>query len=363
MRRSTVIAFKLVVCAYAAFAGDLQVVEHHNSKGNELFHQAKYAESEVEYRKALEAQKPMGQAGIHIYAAALNNLASAVQHQGRTAEARQAFEETVRLDKQLGQYRDPILAHALNNLALMHHVEAELPKAAKLLERALQVTMREDSTRAGTLHNLAAVYMDQRRYAKAEELFTESLRMNRAAGATGPAPPTLTYLARLAALRGDITRAESLMREALEIRRKDAPDHPVLAVTIGDIGELQKDTKRYPEAVASFKQALEILDAKLGKDHLFSAPILFQYGETLRLQGRYEQAIPFLERSRGILEQAFGPDHVRLITVYQTLAKCHAKLKRKQDAKKYERRARVVADNRVDYSKHTVDANAFLPLK
>jgi tetratricopeptide (TPR) repeat protein len=363
MKRSFLIAVTLVVSLRAAWAAPAEEPEEPNRLGIALFEQARYAEAEAEHRKAVETYRSMGPDHLPLYAASMNNLAAALQAQGKTAEARKFMEDTIALEKQLGRYVDPILTHALNNLALLHHVEANLSVAASLLQRALKSTPNGGVTRAGTLHNMAAIYFDMGKRRKAEEMFQQSLAMNIASGGGDSLPPTYTYLARLAAMRGDVARAESLMQKALDIRQQLTPRHPSLAVTLGDIGELQKDTKRYDRAIENFELALDLLDSTVGKDHMYAAPILFQYGEALRLQGRYEQAIPYYDRTIAILISAFGPEHARLATVYGCAAHVLAKLKRKAIAKEYEKRAMTIVNQRVDLRQHTVDVSSFLPNK
>ena len=362
MRRSRIIAVTLVVSAYAVSAGQ-DSEDQPGRRGLALYEQARYAEAEQEHRKSVEYYRRLGPSGVVMYAASMNNLAAALQAQGRTSEARELMETTIKLERQLGPFCDPILTHALNNLSLLHHVEAELPQAAKLLKKALKTTPEDGITRAGTLHNLGAIYFDMGRRKEAEELFEQSLAMNIASGGKESLPPTYTYLSRIAANRRDIPRAESLMQKALDIRREISPNHPSLATTIGDIGELQKDTKRYDEAIENFKLALELLDSVVGKDHMYAAPILFQYGETLRLQGKNEDALPYYERVIAILQRSFGPGHARLATVYDSAALACAKLKRKDDAKDYKQRANTILSQRIDYRRHTIDASAFLPQK
>jgi tetratricopeptide (TPR) repeat protein len=363
MRRSTVIALKLFVCAFAAWADPADAPVDHNKVGIGLFDQAKYAEAEQEHRKAIEIYRRLGAPGVSRYAASLSNLAAAVQAQGKTAEARQALEETLTLEPKLGEHRAQIIPNVLNALALMHHLENELPQALNLLQRALAMTPGAGETRAATLHNLAAVYFDMGRRRDAEEFFEQSVAMNKARGDKDSLPPAYTYLARLAGQRGDIARAESLMQQALEIRGELSPGHPVLAGTLGDVGELQKDTGKYDKAIESFQQALAILESQLGMDHMYAAPILFQYGDTLRLQGKDEEALALFMRTITILERAFGPDHARLATVYRSAAASSTKLKRKKEAKDYTKRAKAIMSRRVDYQRHTVDVSSFLPSK
>lgn len=363
MSRIIIIAFKLVVCAFALAADSNHPGDLHTRAGSEHYTNHRYAEAEQEFRQALAIYRADPSSQKLTRVSALDYLANALYAQGKVTEARKAFEEVVSLEPHMGEYREPVLVNALNNLALTYHIEIELSKAVALLRRALTISVKDGIPRAGTLHNLGAVYFDMRQWRKAEDLFEQALAMSRNAGGSHFAPTTLTYLARLAASRGDSTRADSLMQQALEIRRRASPDDISLAVTLGDIGQWEKDRDHFEQAAQHFQEALALLDARYGTDHVFSAPILFQFGQMYSRQGLHEEALRRFQRSITILTKAYGPNHPRLGALYQNAALSSAKLKRKDEAKSYARRADAIQAATVDFGKHSVDARSFLPGK
>jgi tetratricopeptide (TPR) repeat protein len=364
MRRSAIFAITVVVCACASWAQSLTEAQEHSALAIKLFRQAKFTEAEREYRLALDYARALGKAGLPEYSIFLANIAAVLQSQGRIKEARQALEECIFLEEHsLPQPRGVTLAHALNNLALINQTEAKLTEATRLLKRASSLTV-DERTRAGTMHNLGAVYFEMGQRKKAEKLFDDAVEIYRRLNAMEELSPALTFVAKIAAEKGDTARAEVLLQEALELRKKiSGPNHPNVALTLADIGEFQLSRKRYDAAIETFERALLMIEESLGPDHIFGVAILFQYAEAKQQLGHHDEALTVYERTIRILQRTYGPDHPRLAGIYRRAAFSSGKLKRKQEAKAYEQRANAIARNNVDWQRHTIDVSAFLPGK
>ena len=364
MRRIAIIAVTAVVCSFVSQGQSRVEAEEHNKRGLTLYRESKLTEAEAEYRQGMAVARSIGGEGLVEYTALISNLAVVLQMQGRIAEARQLLDESISIGTTKLGNRGPTLAHALNNVALMEMAEARLDQAVALLKRALSLKYVDDRTRAGTMHNLAAAYFDMGQRNKAESMFQTVIEEYDRLGMKDEAAPALTYLAKLVAGKGDRTRAEALLRKALDLRKEAfGPEHLNVSFSLTDLGDFETTRGRYAEAIEYFEQALQVVEPVLGKDHLFSVATLFHYGEAKRRQGRYEEALALYERTGKILERHYGPDHARLAAVYKGAALCSSKLKRKQQAKDYDLRAQTIENRTVAYSKHTVDVSSFLPRK
>jgi hypothetical protein len=67
---------------------------------------------------------------------------------------------------------------------------------------------------------------------------------------------------------GRFVEAEPLFRRALSIDMKAyAPDHPMLAIGLGDLALLLRDTGRLTDAIPMMERAVAIFRAALGDDH------------------------------------------------------------------------------------------------
>jgi tetratricopeptide (TPR) repeat protein len=364
MRRIAIFAVTAVVCACISSAQSLTEARDHSGRGMSLFRQAKFVEAEREYRSALEYTRTLGKAGLEEYTVLLSNLAAVLQSQGRIKEARQALEECVFLEEHsLPQPRGSTLVHSLNNLALLDQTEANLTQAMRLLKKAMSLTADERS-RAGTMHNLGAIYFEMGARRNAEKLFDKAVDIYRRLNAIEELSPALTFVAKIAAQKGDSARAEALLQEALDVRKKAfGATHPNVALTLADLGEFQLTMKRYDAAVETFERALRLVEESLGPDHIYSVCILFQLAEAKRTMGHYEEALDAYERTIRILTASYGPDHPRLAPVFRGAAFSSAKLKRKQESKNFEQRADAISKNTVDWRRHTIDVSAFLPGK
>jgi tetratricopeptide (TPR) repeat protein len=362
MRRSAIFAITVVVCACASWAQSLTEAQEHSALAIKLFRQAKFTESEREYRVALDYARALGKAGLPEYSIFLTNLAAVLQSQGRIKEARQALEECVSIEEHsLPQPRGKTLAHALNNLALIVQTDGKLTAAVRLLKRASSLPV-DERTRGGTMHNLGAVYFEMGQRKKAEKLFDDAVEIYRRLNSNEELSPALTFVAKIAAEKGDTARAQVLLQEALEIRtRISGPGHPNVALTLADIGEFQLSTKRYDAAIENFERALRIVADSLGADHIYNVAILFLYAQAQQQLGHHEEALATYERTIRILQRTYGPDHPRLAAIYRHAAISSAKLKRKEEAKTYAQRADAIARNTVDWKRHTIDVSAFLP--
>ena len=140
----------------------------------------------------------------------------------------------------LPQPRGVTLAHALNNLALIHQTQSDFTEASRFLKQAAALNV-DERTRAGTMHNLGSIYVELGQRKKAEKLFDEAIAIYRKTNAIEELSPALTFVAKLAAERGDSVRAELLLKEALDLRIKaHGPTHPNVALTLADLGQFQQ---------------------------------------------------------------------------------------------------------------------------
>ena len=121
--------------------------------------------------------------------------------------------------------------------------------------------------------------------------------------------------------------------------------------------------KRYDSANRSFEQALSILDALLGRDHIYSAFVLFHYAENKRRQEQHQEALEAYHRAIRIFAASYGPNHPRLAYIYRRAALSSAKLKRKEEAKTFEERAEAIVKENSTGRNIPIDVSAFLPAK
>jgi tetratricopeptide (TPR) repeat protein len=106
---------------------------------------------------------------------------------------------------------------------------------------------------AGSLNNLALLYLAQGQHVKAEPLYQQALEIReKALGAEHPNVATsLTGIARLYAKQGQYAKAELLYQRTLQIREKFfGPEHPGVAASLNGIAGLYVKTRRIHEGRA-----------------------------------------------------------------------------------------------------------------
>jgi CHAT domain-containing protein/Tfp pilus assembly protein PilF len=189
-------------------------------------------------------------------------------------------------------------------------------EAAEVYEKAVakaRVAFGEtDTSTALLMNNLAGLYQDMGRYAKAEPLYRCGLEIYEARlGKDHPyVASSLNNLADLYQAMGGYAKAEPLFRRSLEIREaKLGKDHPHVATSLNNLAQLYKAMGQYPKAEPLYQRSLEIKEAKLGKDHSDVALILNNLAHLYQAIGQYAKAEPLFRRSLEIREAKLGKDH------------------------------------------------------
>ncbi|MGC8645901.1 MAG: tetratricopeptide repeat protein, partial [Thermoplasmata archaeon] len=124
--------------------------------------------------------------------------------------------------------------------------------------------------------NLAELYRKQGKYPEAETLYKEALEIRiRSLGSNHPdVANTKNNLALLYYNQGRYSEAETLYKEALEILIKSFGEiHPDFANTMKNLAALYVKQGRYSEAETLYKEALEIYKTLNEKSHLYEREI------------------------------------------------------------------------------------------
>ena len=145
----------------------------------------------------------------------------------------------------------------------------------------------------------------------AESLLRQSLELNRKTRGEYHANTgtSLHDLGVVAASRGDYTSAESLFRQALVTHRRALGDnHPIVATTLNSLARVLREQRRYNEAVAALDSALEIARPALGADHQLVGIYTLNLA-SIQLARKDPEAAEALARE-GVRIRALAPDLV-----------------------------------------------------
>jgi len=130
----------------------------------------------------------------------------------------------------------------------------------------------------------------------------------------GGEPPllgeVLNYATLFTLVQGQPQRARHLAGRALAITEAAyGPEHPTVAIRLGNLAASFRDLGRPGEAVPLEQRALAITEAAHGPEHPTVATLLGNLAGSFRDLGRPGEAVPLLERALAITEAAYGPEH------------------------------------------------------
>ncbi|MCP5117139.1 MAG: tetratricopeptide repeat protein [bacterium] len=173
-------------------------------------------------------------------ASAHYNAGRALADLGQQQDAREHLRKAAALD--------PSLTDALNRLAQLERDAGSLEKAVELLGRAVRANPRN----AQTHYSLGLVLADLSRTEQAIEQWEQAVEIN-------PTHRQALYRLSQALRAADPEKARRYNQRFLALRQdRQTADR---AGTLGDVALALAKDRRYPEAVSSLKQAIEICGA------------------------------------------------------------------------------------------------------
>ncbi|AKJ11121.1 hypothetical protein ABB07_14145 [Streptomyces incarnatus] len=188
-------------------------------------------------------------------------------------------------------------ARALCSLGITLHHQGNLTEAAAKLQEALDLQAAPElaTDRAWTMHALAAVQRDRARPAEALELLTGSLVLHREGGSVHGEAWAHFQLGQLALRMGDVPRAETELRAALE-RYGRTHDARGEAWALTQLARARLVAGDASPAVESLGQAAA--RHRENEDARGEAWTLYYLGQALEETGDLDLAVRDLERSR-----------------------------------------------------------------
>ncbi len=257
----------------------------------------------------------------HPDVAASLNLAGWIRHElGKSKDAEPLLLEAAAIRRAAGEPYRVDLSRSLNDLGVIYNALARYPAAESTLAEALAIRRAahgDDHRAVGiTANNLAAAYYYQGKLADAIQFQAVALRA--LTSAVGPDHQrTILALGNLAAFKraqGDLAAAEADFRDLVARQtRLQGRDHPLTArvvlslASVLDVrGVAERDDRKLAEAETLFREALKILELKLGPGHPQVGQTLTQLGENLLHRGQGAASVTAQERGLAIVRTALG---------------------------------------------------------
>jgi tetratricopeptide (TPR) repeat protein len=105
----------------------------------------------------------------------------------------------------------------------------------------------------------------------------------------------------------DLAMARSLARQSLEIKRRVLPpEDPEIALTLANLGRIERDLGDYAAAIETMREAVGVTEVALGARHPQRAMIGTMLGTALLEHGNYDEARNELERADSIYRESLG---------------------------------------------------------
>ncbi|XP_053546828.1 nephrocystin-3 [Bombina bombina] len=212
------------------------------------------------------------------------------------------------------------LGRFLKDLGLLSQAVTPLQRSLEIRETALDP---DHPSVAQSLHQLAGVYMQSKKFGNAEQLYKQALEISENAygGEHLRVARELDALAILYQKQNKYEQAEQLRKRSLKIRQKAA----------------KRKGSMYGFALLR-RRALQLEELTMGKDTADNARTLNELGVLYYLQNNLETAELFFKRSLEMRERVQGPDHPDCAQSLNNLAALHNEKKQYDKAEElYER--------------------------
>jgi tetratricopeptide (TPR) repeat protein len=182
----------------------------------------------------------------------LSRIAAACALEGKLEHARLQFAQALQLSNS---------AEVLNIAANFYISVEELDEAQNLLHRMLAQSPEFDAN--ALARKLGVLLHSRGDLDKAEEMIRKSLEMEEKLGRTEGVAVDYRNLGVLFMARGDLAQAEAMFRKSLEMEKKLGRTEEI-AITYGNLGLLFKARGDLAQAEAMFRKSLE-MEEKLGR--------------------------------------------------------------------------------------------------
>ena len=303
--------------------------------GNSRKDQGDYTGSFDFYKKALSISEEQLGENHPDTANSLNNLAGFYQNKGQYKEAELLYLRSLKIsEEQLGE-NHPDTAMSLNNLAELYRNQGRYEKVESLHLRALKIHKEQlgenHPDAAMSLNNLAALYQNQGRYKEAEPLHLRALEIREEQlGENHPETATsLNNLAELYRNQGRYEEAESLSLRALKIHEEQlGENHPHTAGNLNNLAELYRNNGRDLEAIPLLERWKGIQRQRQETRNQSYAERIWTLGRLYEKCQQFPEAIATYQEALSILNHFLDPKHPRRLLLKSDLDRLKKNMKK-----------------------------------
>ncbi|AFZ01842.1 CHAT domain-containing tetratricopeptide repeat protein [Calothrix sp. PCC 6303] len=237
-----------------------------------------------------------------------NTLAQIGHIYAKQADYRTAidyFQQAGKLWQQVGDTQ--LVSMSFQMIANAHTTySGDYQTALKFLDKALELQFDNKDNQAFTLGLKADVYASQGNYQQALEEYNKALKLQRSIPNPKSEVGTLLKIAQLYRYLGDYQSSINICNKALEIFKR-TPSKLQEIQTLVFLASVHQFQDKYDEALASYKQALSLVDKE---NYQSEIQILQGMSQTYRFLNNYPKALESANRALKLSqENSFGEEH------------------------------------------------------
>jgi serine/threonine protein kinase/tetratricopeptide (TPR) repeat protein len=219
------------------------------------------------------------------------------------------------------------VADSLVALAALRDAQAKFSDAEQLARQGVEMSKRHLAPNHPAIGKgtalLGKILEDHGDYNHAITVLEDAARLQTAAGVpTSELSGTLTELANCHFYAGHYDTSEALNKQLLVMDRQFYGErHPHVADDLINLGAIQYERARFPEAEVYYRQGLQITEAFYGKDNPATSSALTMLGRGLLSEGKLDEAASVLQEALRIQEKVYGKVHPRVAGTLNELGK------------------------------------------
>jgi tetratricopeptide (TPR) repeat protein len=299
-----------------------------NNLGGIYDEQGDYRQAALFYEQAHTLRKRLLISPHPELAIGFSNLARFYRVIGKYHQAEPLYQQAIATFEAAFGPEHPRVATCFNNFGVFYIDTAHYTQAEQLLDHALQIRIQlfglKHPMTAGSWNNLARVYTRQGRYTEAHALFQQVLSIReQKLGAQHPETlATLVNLGELLLTEQDLISAEAVLLQAEAIYRQTSAKHPDLARLLNLQGQLYLVRGAYEQAETALTEALTIYREHLGEEHPLTAITMKRLGDLEAARSNDVQATLWYEQALNFALASLDKEHpevMELLAHYQAL--------------------------------------------
>jgi serine/threonine protein kinase/tetratricopeptide (TPR) repeat protein len=231
-----------------------------------------------------------------------------------------------------GKFADKpsVEAQIHETLGLTYRALGDFEKSSSHLQRTLELRERPDEEPillAGTLHNLGFLYVQQGRYAEAEEFYGRAIEVQSAATGEDSDEALESKSGLAVALREQdrMEEAEAIFLDVLERQRRTIGDeHINTTVTMSNLANLYQTIGRFEESEALNRAILDTRTKQWGENDPRTLSTLGNLANVVASDGRMAEAGELMQRVLEMKRRILGPEHPSTLNAMNNVGEVNA---------------------------------------